>query len=269
MKGRLINIFTMALLLCFGTAQAQLFIGPTLSGGMTYGKNFIISDTSQYYIGNAPAAYYGGGLDILYSFNENIRAQVGVQYSVKNFNLQAPSDREGLSFTNIERSTTVISVPMTVHYRIPLGESNNSFNIIAGHSLDFTSEDSMVVKSSTMLQDSGLGWTRHEYQNIKRILPTVLLGAGADIVGGNGNVLNLSLVWGLGTGRIFRGNIAEWDVLNQAFDPEEKELPEEFPEHYFDFALRGSTLSLKVSYWFDMSNVFQKKDDSGDESMEE
>ncbi len=267
MKRRFTTLLTTLFLLAAGTSSAQLFIGPGISGGMTYGSNFIVSDTSQYHLPSAPGLAVSGGVDILYGFNENIRAHIGIAYRYKQLNLTAPDGREGLSFTEINRTATAVSIPMTVHYRIPLGEGSTYFNVIAGHSLDFTNEDSTVVKTPSMLVDSGGSWTRHEYQNLQRILPTILLGAGLDFETGNGSIINATLMWGLGTGRIFRGNISEWEVLNQPFDPAEQETPEEFPEHYFDYALRGSTLSLRLSYWFNLGDIFAPKEDSGDESM--
>lgn len=266
MKHHFTTLLTGLFLLASGSVWGQLMIGPGLTGGLTYGQNFIVSDTSQYHLPSAPGLAVGGGVDILYQFNENIRAHVGIGYNYKQLNFTAPSGREGLSFSEIQRTATAVSIPMTVHYRFPIGGGSTYFNIIAGHQLDFTNEDSVVVKTPSMAVDSGASWTRHEYQNLKRILPTILLGAGLDFEMGNGNVLNLTALWGLGTGRIFQGNISEWEVLNQPFDPEMQEVPEEFPEHYFDYALRGSTVSLRVSYWFNLGDIFAKKDDGGDSS---
>lgn len=268
MMRRFFTIFSLTVLAFAGSLNAQLLLGPSVSVGMTYSKNFIIDDTSQYYINNGMSWYAGGGLDILYQFDDNIRAQIGGAVSMRNFTLQAPDGREGLSFTDIKKSVLTISIPMTVHYRIPMGEEGSTyFNIIAGHSLDITMEDSTVVGTPSVLVDSGMGYTRHEYHKMKRIIPTLLLGAGMDFESESGNVLNVSLVWGIGTGKIFQGNIQEWEVLNQDYDPNnaEQTLPEEFPEHYFDWALRGSTLSLRVSYWFNLSNLFSGGDDDEDE----
>jgi hypothetical protein len=241
---------------------AQFLIGPSIAGGLTYSKNFLTPDTSQYYISNAPSIYANGGLDLLYQFDDNIRVQVGLGYTYKRFNLQAPEDRTGLSFTNITRNATAISVPMTLHYRIPITEDKTYFNVIVGHSLDFTREDSSLIKSSTTAIDSGGTWTLHEYNNIKRINPTVLLGLGADLKFENGNILNISGVWGIGTGRIFDGKIQEWNVLNQDYDPADpnRPVPEEFPEHFFEWALRGSSVSIRASYWFDLSKKEEKAD---------
>lgn len=248
------NLLILGLLLAglTGSLKAQLLIGPSVSGGMNYGKNFIVDDTSQYYIGNAANLYAAGGLDILYQFDENIRAHIGGGFTYRKYSLQAPSGRDGLSFSTIDRAATAISIPMTLHYRIPLGEGGNKyFNIIAGHSLDLTMDDSTVTETPNMAVDSGGSFTRHEYQNLKATIPTVLLGAGMDFQSEKGNVLNVSLVWGIGTGKIFRGNVQEWEVLNQNFDPAgDQDLPEEFPEHYFDWAMRGSQISLRLSYWF-------------------
>ena len=256
------NFLILGLLLAgiTGSLNAQLLIGPSIAGGMSYGKNFIVDDTSQYYIGNTANLYASGGLDILYQFDDNIRAHIGGAFTYRKYNLVAPDGREGLSFTNIVRNATAISIPMTLHYRIPMGEDGKKyFNIIAGHSLDLTMDDSTVVKTPNVAIDSGGSYVRHELQNLKATIPTVLLGAGMDFQSESGNILNVSLIWGIGTGTIFRGNIQEWEVLNQDFDPTgDQELPEEFPEHYFDWAMRGSHLSLRLSYWFNLS---KKKDE--------
>lgn len=266
MKKNRIALLFLGLLLVAATGQAQFYAGPAINLGMTYGKNFITPDTSQYYIANSPSLYLGGGLDLAYKFDDNIRVQIGAAYSYKQFVLRAPEGAEGLSFTEIKRKATAISVPMTLHYRFPMGESEkNYFNIIVGHSLDFTHEDSTLLVSSITPVDSGSIFTRHQYNNSKRTIPTLLLGVGSDIQFSNGNILNISAVWGIGTGKIFDGTIQEWNVLNQDFDPTDpnRPLPEEFPEHFYEWALRGSTLSVRASYWFDLKNLFGKKDEEG------
>lgn len=266
MKSRFTTILAVLFLLTAGSASAQLYIGPSVSGGLVYGQNFIVSDTSQYHLPSAPGVAVAGGVDILYAFDENIRAHVGIAYRYKQLNLAAPDGREGLSFSEINRTATAVSIPMSIHYRIPLSGGSKYFNVIAGHSLDFTNEDSTVVRTSSFNADSIQSFTRHEYQNLKRIMPTILLGAGLDFETGNGSILNVTAMWNLGTGRIFRGNISEWEVINSDFDAETQDVPEEFPEHYFDFALRGSSVSLQVSYWFNLGDIFSGKDDR-DESM--
>lgn len=271
MKGKLIALFTVVCLVLMGSVKAQLLVGPTLSGGMTYGKNFVVDDTSRFYMENSPSTYFGGGLDVLYQFDENIRVQVGLQYSQRKFVLAPPSPVEGLQFTDAEMMSTIISIPMTVHYRIPMGESESNYiNFILGHSIDFTNEDSVVVKRPFAAIDSGGSWTRDEYQNIKRTLPTVLIGAGLDFERPSGNVINLSVIWGIGTGEIVKGNLSEWQVLNGDFDATDQELPDEFPDHYYDWSLRGSTVSVKASYWFSLEKLFNKGDDeeeATDESL--
>lgn len=256
-----------------GSVQAQLYVGPALNAGLTYGKNFITPDTSQYYIGNSPSMYFAGGLDLAYQFDENIRVQLGAGYSYKQFVLQAPDGREGLSFEQIKRKATAISIPMTINYRFPIGDGGKAyFNVMAGHSLDFTHEDSTKLVSSITPVDSGGIYFQHLYNNNKLTVPTVLLGIGSDIQFDNGNILNISAVWGIGTGKIFDGSIQEWNVLNQDFDPNDanRPLPEEFPEHFFEWAMRGSTISVRASYLFDMSSLFGKKDEAveGDKPVE-
>ncbi len=252
MKGKLIVLLTVGLFLVTGMARAQILVGPALKGGSTYGANSVVDDTSQYYLQNSPGLYVGGGLDILYKFNDNIRLQAGVQYTQKNFNLAPPNPVDGLSFTEIPRKTTVISVPLAIHYRIPLSEGKTFFNIIAGHSLDFTFEDSILNRTPLAPIDSGGSYVRHELTNLKKILPTVILGAGLDFEMNNGSVLNTSFIWGLSTGEIVKGELAEWEVLHGPFNPIEQEYPEEFPEYYYEFSLRGSYVALKLSYWFNL-----------------
>lgn len=262
MKKGSILVLGLAILLSFNTLRAQLLIGPGIAGGMTYAKNLVVDDTSRFFINNSPSLFASGGLDILYQFDDNIRAHIGGAFMFRQYSLQAPDDREGLSFSTIDRTALAVGIPTTIHYRIPLKEEGSTyFNIIAGHNLEITFGDSTVNKTPSTAIDSGGAWVRHEYKNIKDIIPSVLLGAGLDFQSESGNILNVTLLWGIGVGRIFEGNVQEWEVLNQNFNPEEQELPEEFPEHYFDWALRGSYLSLRLSYWFDVGKLFSGGDD--------
>ena len=269
MKGKLIALLTTGFVLIAGMVQAQLMVGPTLKGGATYGANTVVDDTSRFYLMNSPSAYLAGGLDVLYKFDDNIRVQVGIQYSQKNFTLAPPNPVDGLSFDEIPRKTTVISVPMTIHYRIPLTEHKMYLNFIGGHSIDFTQEDTILNRTPLAPIDSGGSYIRQHLVNVKRIIPTVILGAGVDFQMSNGSVLNASLLWGLGTGEIVKGELAEWEVLNGPYNPIEQEYPEEFPEHYYEFSLRGSYMGLKVSYWFNLEKLFNKdkEEDGGDESL--
>lgn len=269
MKGRFFTILTAFFLLGLAPAQAQLYIGPALSGGLSYGQNFIVSDTSQYHIPNGGGLFFSGGLDILYAFDENIRLQIGGQYRSKSFSLEGGTAGTENAFS-VERTVSSISIPMSVHYRIPLGSGGKTyFNVMAGHSLDIYSGDSAVIKSADMLVDSAGAFSRMEFVTNKQVIPTVLLGVGADYELNNGSILNLSLVWGIGTGRILQGNISQWDFLNQAFDPNEQDVPEEFPETYHDFAMRGSYLSLRIGFWFNLGNMGKKDEDSGMEMEDE
>lgn len=272
-KGILVAIVGL-LLLAFSPVSAQLYIGPALQGGMTYSKNFIIEDSSQYHIGNSPSLFAAGGLDFAYQFDEHIRVQLGIQGQYRAFNITAPEDVEGLTFTNIKKNTIVVAVPMTLNYRFPIGESETKFfNIMAGHSLDFlTNDDSIIFNSQNTPVDSGSGFARHEYQFTTGGFPvsTVLLGVGADIVSAKGNILNISLVWGISTRQIFRGSIREWDILHQDYDPNATVAdPEEFPDHYYEWALRGSNLSLRASYYFKLGGKDKEaaeEDKKGDDA---
>ena len=93
MKGKLIALLTVGFFLITGMVQAQLFVGPSLKAGVTYGANRVVDDTSRFYLQNSPGLYVGGGLDVLYQFNDNVRVQAGIQYSQKNFTLALKSFR--------------------------------------------------------------------------------------------------------------------------------------------------------------------------------
>lgn len=250
-QGRLLVILSM-LLLGFGQLSAQLYVGPAIQAGMTYSKNFIVDDTSEYYIKNAPSVFAAGGLDFAYQFDDNVRLQIGGQAQYRSFNLVAPVS--GLSFDNIKKSTVVISVPTTVNYRVPLSKGSNKYiNFVAGHSLDFTFADSVRINTPSTMVDSGMGFARQDYQITKGFpISSVLLGAGLDMKTNSG-LLNISLMWGISTRGLFSGNAREWKTLNQSFDPNIVKDPEEFPEHYYDWSLRGSNVSLRVSYYFQLT----------------
>jgi hypothetical protein len=124
-----------------------------------------------------------------------------------------------------------------------------------------------------MVIDSGGSFARHELQFLKKgsAVSTVLLGVGADLVSNNGNILNISLVWGISTRQIFRGSVREWKTLHQDYNPAiNPKDPEEFPDHYYEWALRGSNLSLRASYYFQLTGKSKeakeeapKDDDNG------
>lgn len=269
MKQGRYTVILALLMLVFGQLSAQLYVGPALQGGMTYSKNFIIDDTSQYYIANSPSAFAAAGLDFAYQFDDNIRLQVGAQGQYRAFNLVAPDGVTGLSFTNIKKSTVVIAVPVTINYRVPLKEGSNKYlNFVAGHSLDFTFADSTRINTPSTMVDSGNGFARHDLQITKGFpISSVLLGAGLDMKTENG-LLNVSLMWGISTRALFTGNAREWEVLNQSFDPALDTDPEEFPEHYYDWSLRGSNLSLRVSYYFQLTGKAEKAEKSDKMSNE-
>lgn len=253
--------------------QAQLFIGPGLQVGMTYGKNSVIEDSSRYYIANSPGIFAAGGLDLAYQFDDKIRVQLGVQGQLRSFNVKAPDDVEGLSFTNIKKNAVVVSVPLSINYRIPFSKgSSNYFNIMAGHSLDFSFHDSTVMKSPMTPIDSGGAFIHHFYEIPRQKFPitSVLLGVGADMKTAKGNLFNVSLVWSLSTRNLFRGSVQEWEVLHQNYDPSTATAdPEEFPDHYYEWALKGSNLSVRAAYYFNLTGNKEGKEKKDKDEEEE
>jgi hypothetical protein len=276
MKLRLSTVVLGLLLLVAHGLPAQLMIGPGLQLGMTYSKNFVIEDTSQYYIGNSPSLFAALGGDFAYQFDDKVRLQFGVQGQMRAFNLKAPDDVTGLTFTNIKKNALVISVPLSINYRIPMGDGGNRFfNIMAGHSLDFTFQDSTVIRTPASAIDSGGAFQHHFYQIPSQKFPitSVLLGVGVDMVSAKGNLLNVSLVWGISTRTLWKGSVQEWEVLHQNYDPASTDVdPEEFPDHYYEWALRGSNLSVRAAYYFDISKKDgeeKKKKDKDEEEDDE
>jgi hypothetical protein len=248
----------------FSPLSAQLHIGPAIQGGMTYSKNIIVPDTSQYHIGNSPSLLGTLGLDFAYQFDKNVRIQAGVQGQYRAFNLKAPDGATNLSFTNIKKSALLVSVPLTINYRFPLGSSKTKyFNVLAGHALDYNFSDSTVIKNPGTKIDSGGAFVHHFYEIPKYKFPvsTVLLGVGMDMVTGKGNLLNLSLVWGISTRTLFRGTVQEWDVIHQDYDPATATAdPEEFPDHFYEWALRGSYISMRAAYYFNLEAAKERKE---------
>lgn len=273
MKLRFSGIVCCLLLLACSSGNAQLLLGPGIQAGMTYSKNFVIEDTSQYFIRNSPSLFAAAGLDVAYQFDKKVRVQLGVQGQYRSFNLKAPSDVTGLSFTNIQQNAIVISVPLSVNYRIPMGSGGNRFfNVMAGHALDFSFDDSTVTKSPLAAIDSGGAFIHHLYQIPKQKFPvtSVLLGIGMDFQSAKGNLFNLSLVWGISTRTLFKGSVQEWEVLHQNYDPTTATAdPEEFPDHYYEWALRGSNLSLRASYYFNLTGDKEGKEEKKKDRDEE
>jgi hypothetical protein len=73
-------------------------------------------------------------------------------------------------------------------------------------------------------------------------------------------LFNISLVWGISTRQIFAGSVREWNTLHQDYAPSTTiKDPEEFPDHYYEWALRGSTLSLRASYYFKFKTKEEKE----------
>jgi hypothetical protein len=65
-----------------------------------------------------------------------------------------------LSFTSIKKNAVLVSLPLSINYRIPMGDGGNRFfNMIAGHSFDFSFPDSTVTKNPmTPLIQAGLSF---------------------------------------------------------------------------------------------------------------
>jgi hypothetical protein len=274
MKQRLSIVILGMLLMGSFSLSAQLFIGPGVQLGMTYAKNFVIEDTSQYYISNSPGLFAAAGVDLAYQFDEKVRLQLGVQGQLRAFNLREPEHGEGVSFTSIKKNAFLVSLPLSINYRIPMGDGGNRFfNIIAGHSFDFSFADSTVIKSPMTPIDSGGAFIHHVYEIPKQNFPltSVLLGIGMDMKTAKGNLLNVSLVWGISTRTLFKGSVQEWRVLHQNYDPATALAdPEEFPDNYFEWALRGSNVSVRAAYYFDLKkDEEKKKKEEADEDDEE
>lgn len=252
-------------------AQKGFFIGPAIGVGVNYSKNFIAEQESPYFIDNKMGLYGHGGLDIQYALDEYTQFHVGIAYRYKQYTLDPPGSPEGLSFETLSTSSSTISIPIMVHQRIPLGDSRKMWlNLGAGISIDLVQGDSTVALtpgSDVFLVDSGAAVQRHYIHHIKQTLPTPLLNVGLDFTMGNGSVLNIGAVWSPGTGQVVKGDIQEWESLNNSWEPanEQTPLPQQFPDHYFDFAMRGSTVSLRLAYWFNIGNPFEKKDPFGEE----
>lgn len=236
--------------------QINIYAGPSLTVGSVMTRNIAIDDTSRFFIGTSPSLAIGGGADVLIGFEERFKLQLGVAYFSRNLVLEPDNPVEGLSFTEIERTVSHVSIPMLLHYRMPLGDGPNWLNIMAGHSLDIISGDSTVIREPTTAVDSGGSFIRHEFVRKKQILPTVLLGVGLDREFNNGSILNISLIAGISTGTLIKGDIREWTTVNQDFDPDAEDVPVEFPDAYYDFALRGSYVGVRLSYWFKVASVF-------------
>ena len=135
------------------------------------------------------------------------------------------------------------------------------FNVIAGHSLDYVKTDSVLSNNPFTPVDSGNGFARHQWVVNGKGSPvsTVLLGVGADMLSAKGNLFNISLVWGISTRQVFAGSVREWNTLHQDYKPSETvKDPEEFPDHYYEWALRGSNLSLRASYMFKLKSKKEK-----------
>jgi hypothetical protein len=233
--------------------QKGLMVGPSLSFGQVFSKNIIISDTSKYYVRNSPGVFFSGGGDVILGLDEFVSIHAGVQYSMKQFNLNPQNNITGEEFDRLKTSIGYLSFPVAIHYRMPLKKGGNTFiNFMAGHTLDRikTKNDSVVTMTPTGSIDSGFAASRRYVRYDEIILPTVMLGVGLDIVNSKNSTLDISLTWGLGTGKMVRGDIKEWKSLNSNFDPAVRNEPDQFPDFYFDFGMRGSYVALRVSYWF-------------------
>lgn len=243
--------------------QRGLSFGPSVSVGQVLSRNMILKDTSVYYVNNAAGLFGSGGVDVLLGIDDHITFRVGAQYNMKEFKLQ-PTDREtGEAYEELKSRAMYLSIPMSVHYRIPLKEGGSTFlNFQAGHTLDMIKYDSTVTATGNgAVVDSGMAYSRRYVRYDKRNMPTVTLGMGLSFTNARNSALDISLVWGIGTGKMIRGDIKEWRSLNKNFDPAAEPEPNQFPTSFFDYAMRGSYLSLRISYWFNTGLLSKKKEE--------
>jgi hypothetical protein len=255
-------LLTTSFAVCAFSVQAQrgLSFGPSVSFGQVLSRNSILSDTSEYYVKNAPGLFGSGGLDVIFGVDDHVSIHVGAQYNFKQFKLQPKDNATGESYPDLVDMAKYISIPMAVHYRLPLKEGGSTFiNFMAGHTLDMIKLDSaLTATNGGGAADSGSAYSRRWIRYDKHLMPTVTLGVGLNFCNAKNSALDISVVWGIGTGKMIRGDIKEWKSLNRDFDPALEEEPNQFPTSYFDYAMRGSYLSLRISYWFN-TGLFIKK----------
>lgn len=243
-------------------AQKGLMIGPALGVGVNYSKNFFGEKESPYYIQNKMGLFGSGGLDVQYGINEQTVIHVGVQYGYKQYTLDPPGEPEGLSFDQLKTSSGTISIPIALHQRLPLNESRKTFvNLMFGLSLDMIMGDSTTTMTPTAFADSGSFVGIHTIHHLDdKTVTTPFLGVGLDFPMGKGT-LNVTALWNPGTTVVLEGDVREWNSIVRPFDPFQQDAPQEFPDHYFDFKMRGSTIGIRLAYWFNLGDPFAKKTD--------
>jgi hypothetical protein len=258
LKTLLAGLFCLAI---FSGASAQkgLMIGPALGVGVNYSKNFFGEKESPFYIQNKMGLFGSGGLDVQYGINEQTSIHVGIQYGYKQYNLTPMVTAEGPSFESLQTNSGTISIPLVLHQRIPTSESRKTWvNLMFGLSIDMLQGDSSVVMSPTAFADSGSFVSRQFIHHLDKTVTTPILGVGLDFPMGKGT-LNITALWNPGTAVVVEGDVREWNSIVRPFDPFQTDVPQEFPDHYFDFKMRGSTVGFRLAYWFNLGDPFSKK----------
>jgi hypothetical protein len=265
---RKIVVLASALLCLSSAAMAQkgINVGLHLAGGQVFSKNIAIPKDSPYYVKNSAGLMYGGGLDLAFGIDDFTSIQSGVSYVSRQFNL-TPTDSLGNTYPELSTTKGLISIPLMVRQRFPLGKSNRLFaNVMMGQSLDIVKFDSTTTFTTGALT-AGSAYSRREVVYPKKMIPTVLLGAGIDFASAKGSALNVSLVWGISPYRLLQGDIKEFDALvnnyDASTDPEGDADPAQFPSYYYDYAMRGSYLSLRLQYWLNFK-LGKKTSEEGD-----
>lgn len=247
-------------------AQKGLNVGLHLAGGQVFSKNIAIPKESPYYIKNNAGLMYGGGLDVAFGIDDFTSIQSGVSYVSRQFNL-TPTDSLGGTYPELSMTKGLISIPLMIRQRFPIGQSNKMFvNMMVGQSLDIVKFDSTTTFTEGALT-AGSAYSRREVVFPKKMIPTVLLGAGMDFASASGSALNVSIVWGISPYRLVQGDIKEFDALvnnyDASTDPEGDADPDQFPSYYYDYAMRGSYISLRLQYWLNFK-LAKKTAEEGD-----
>lgn len=252
MRKLILSVAGMLAVATSSFAQKGFNVGVHVTGGQVFSKNIAIPDDSPYYVKNNAGLMYGGGLDISYGFDDLTAIQTGINYVSRQFNL-TPTDSLGNAYEELSSTKAVFSVPLLIRQRFPLNEKKSMYaNVMVGQSLDIVKFDSTIFYGSATL--AGQPYSFAEVVSPKKIIPTVLLGAGLDFQSASGNALNVSVVWGLSPYKMIKGDIKKYDALVTNFDPatDDDKQPDQFPSYYYDYAMRGSYLALQVHYWFNI-----------------